>query len=50
MERGFLLTFLTIPFTMGGREAVGGSPRGQVFPESLLNEVLSRLENNRREE
>jgi hypothetical protein len=34
----------------GGREAVGGSPRGLPFPELLLNEVLDILENSRLEE
>jgi hypothetical protein len=36
--------------TWGGREAIGGSPRGQIFPVSLLNEVLTVLENSRLEE
>jgi hypothetical protein len=30
----------------GGREAVGGSPRGASFPESLLNAVLQTLEHS----
>jgi hypothetical protein len=36
--------------TWGGREAIGGSPRGWTFPASLLDEVLAVLENNGLEE
>ena len=34
------------PFFEGGREAVGGSPRGVVVPAELLEAVLTTLEDS----